>query len=89
MNMPGFTAEQALQAASQVYREQNSATHTRSDSIIPQYYCNIAYCTCCGYEDCYQMRRWAYCYSGTLRCVWDSRCGGTYGIRCYCRPAVS
>lgn len=79
MNIPSFTAERALHPAGQVYRGRNSAYLIRSDSVVPQYLCLFGTCSCCGFEDCYQMNYLGPCLN-LNSCEYDNFCG----IKCTC-----
>ncbi len=85
MNMPGFTAEQAVRNAGRRYIASGSSDLPRYDSVIPQFTCGYTLCSCSGFEDCYQMQYVSsICWLGSLSCSsW-----GPTGPNCTCVPAI-
>jgi hypothetical protein len=81
MSIPSFTAEASLYNAlgvSPTHRGGGTSPDLR-DVVIPQFWCDLSYCYCSGYEDCYQMvyvRQMCY---WPPSCVWSSN-----GIDCQC-----
>jgi hypothetical protein len=85
MNMPRFTAEQALQGAVRRYLNPSFSKSPWYDSVIPQFTCGYTLCSCSGFEDCYQMGYVSsICYPGSLVCP----SFGPTGPNCTCVPAI-
>jgi hypothetical protein len=93
MTIPTFTAEASLG------REPNTALANRAmlidrgnalaeshDTVVPQYSCGFASCSCVGYEDCYQMTRSGRCWRGQYSCQYAP---APYYITCWCPWATT
>jgi hypothetical protein len=83
MGIPHFTAEASLaNARSSTYISRNNTPLDSGDVVVPQYSCNLQYCTCNGYEDCYQMVYVRQVCYDSPRCSYSP-----YGISCSCQWA--